>query len=64
MGRYTVVLRSTTPDTALPSILTNTSLGIVNSKLVRKHGGTSAAGADKTDKAETVAELRSLARRG
>ena len=51
-GRYTVVLRSTTPATALPSILTNTSLGIVNSKLVRKHGGTSAVGADKSDKAE------------
>jgi peptide/nickel transport system substrate-binding protein len=51
-GRYTVVLRSTTPNTALPSIVTNTSLGIVNSKLVRKNGGTAAAGADKNDKAE------------
>src|SRR3989440_300399 len=27
-GRYTVVLRSKTPNTALPSILTNTSLGV------------------------------------
>ena len=61
-GRYTVVLRSTTPDTALPSILTNTSLGIVNSKLVRKHGGTSAVGADKSDKAEQW--LNSAASRG
>jgi peptide/nickel transport system substrate-binding protein len=51
-GRYTVILRSTAPNAALPSILTNTSLGIVNSKLVRKHGGTSAPGADKNDKAE------------
>jgi len=61
-GRYTVVLRSTTPATALPSILTNTSLGIVNSKLVRKHGGTSAVGADKSDKAEQW--LNSAASRG
>ena len=43
-GRYTVILRSKTPNAALPSILTNTSLGVVNSKLVRKHGGTSAVG--------------------
>jgi peptide/nickel transport system substrate-binding protein len=61
-GRYTVVLRSTTPATALPSILTNTSLGIVNSKLVRKHGGTSAVGAEKSDKAEQW--LNSAASRG
>ena len=61
-GRYTVVLRSTTPATALPSILTNTSLGVVNSKLVRKHGGTAAVGADKNDKAEQW--LNSAASRG
>jgi peptide/nickel transport system substrate-binding protein len=61
-GRYTVVLRSTTPATALPSILTNTSLGIVNSRLVRKHGGTAAVGADKNDKAEQW--LNSAASRG
>lgn len=52
-GRYGVVLRSTTPAGALPAILANPSTGIVNSKLVRQHGGTAAAGADKTDKAET-----------
>jgi peptide/nickel transport system substrate-binding protein len=51
-GKYTVVLRSQTSNTALPAILANTSLGIVNSKLVRQHGGTDAPGADKTDKAE------------
>jgi peptide/nickel transport system substrate-binding protein len=61
-GRYTVVLRSKTPNAALPSILTNTSLGVVNSKLVRKHGGTAAAGADKNDKAEKW--LNSAASRG
>jgi peptide/nickel transport system substrate-binding protein len=61
-GKYTVVLRSKAPNAALPSILTNTSLGIVNSKLVRKHGGTSAAGADKNDKAEKW--LNSSASRG
>ena len=61
-GKYAVVLHSKTPNAALPSILTNTSLGIVNSKLVRKHGGTSAAGGDKNDKAEKW--LNSSASRG
>jgi len=45
-------VHSKDPATQLPSILANTSTGIVNSKLVRKHGGTAAASADKTDKAE------------
>jgi peptide/nickel transport system substrate-binding protein len=61
-GKYTVILRSKAPNAALPSILTNTSLGIVNSKLVRKHGGTSAPGADTSDKAEKW--LNSAASRG
>jgi peptide/nickel transport system substrate-binding protein len=51
-GKYTVVLRSKTPNTAIPSIVANTSLGVVNAKLVRRHGGTDAANADKADKAE------------
>jgi peptide/nickel transport system substrate-binding protein len=61
-GRFTVILRSKAPNAALPSILTNTSLGIVNSKLVRRHGGTAAVGADKNDKAEQW--LNSAASRG
>jgi peptide/nickel transport system substrate-binding protein len=51
-GKYGVVLRSATPNAALPAILANTSLGIVNAKLVRQHGGTDAANAAKADKAE------------
>ena len=51
-GRYTVILRSETPNTALPAIVANTSLGIVNSKLARRNGATAAANADKTDRAE------------
>jgi peptide/nickel transport system substrate-binding protein len=51
-GRYVVVLRSATPNAALPAILANTSLGVVNSKLVKAHGGTDAANAAKADKAE------------
>ena len=51
-GRYTVVLRSRTPNTAIPSIVANTSLGIVNSKLARRHGATDGPNAAKTDKAE------------
>lgn len=52
VGKYTVIMRSTNSNTALPAILANTSLGIVNSKLVKQNGGTDAADADKTDKAE------------
>jgi peptide/nickel transport system substrate-binding protein len=51
-GKYTVVLQSKTPNTALPSIVANTSLGVVNSKLVKQNGGTDAASAAKADKAE------------
>ena len=51
-GRYTVVLTSKTPNAAIPQIVANTSLGVVNSKLVRKHGGTDAANAATADKAE------------
>ena len=51
-GKYTVVLRSATPNTALPAIVANTSLGIVNSKLAKRNGATDAANADKADKAE------------
>jgi peptide/nickel transport system substrate-binding protein len=52
-GKYTVVLRSKVPNTAIPSIVANTSLGIVNSKLAKQHGATDAANADKADKAES-----------
>lgn len=52
-GNYTVVLKSKVPNPALPAIVANASLGIVNSKVVKANGGTDAVGADKTDKAET-----------
>jgi peptide/nickel transport system substrate-binding protein len=52
-GKYSVVLRSSTPNPAIPVIVTNTSLGIVNSKVVKAHGGTASVGADKNDKAES-----------
>jgi peptide/nickel transport system substrate-binding protein len=51
-GRYTVVMRSKTPAGQLPAILANPSTGIVNSKLVKAHGGTASVGADKNDHAE------------
>jgi peptide/nickel transport system substrate-binding protein len=51
-GRYTVVLRSNAPNTAIPAIVANTSLGIVNSKLAKRNGATDAANAAKADKAE------------
>jgi peptide/nickel transport system substrate-binding protein len=51
-GRYAVVVRSATANTALPATLANPSLGIVNAALVRRHGGTDAADAATADKAE------------
>ena len=51
-GPYTVVLTSKTPNPAIPVLVANTSLGIVNSKVVMANGGNDAANADKTDKAE------------
>src|SRR5277367_1043097 len=51
-GKYAVVMHSKTPDTELPVILANPSTGILNSALVIKNGGSDAANAAKTDKAE------------
>jgi peptide/nickel transport system substrate-binding protein len=52
-GDDTVVLTSSKPNPALPYLLPNPALGVVNSKVVKEHGGTDATGADKTDKAES-----------
>jgi peptide/nickel transport system substrate-binding protein len=51
-GKYTVIMKSSTPAGQLPAILANPSAGIVNSKLVKAHGGTASVGADTKDKAE------------
>ena len=50
----TVVLTSTTANTAIPAILTNPSLGIVDAKKVVAAGGSDAANAATADKAETA----------
>ena len=51
-GKYTVLMNTKTPNGALPAILANPSTGIVNSKLVKQHGGSAGANAAKADKAE------------
>jgi peptide/nickel transport system substrate-binding protein len=48
----TVVLKSKTPNPAIPSIVTSPALGIVNSTVVKAHGGDDSANAAKLDKAE------------
>jgi peptide/nickel transport system substrate-binding protein len=58
-GLYTVVLKSKTPNPAIPAIVANASLGIVNSKVVKAHGGTDAVGADKSDRAESYLNAHS-----
>jgi len=50
----TVVLTSSTPNTAIPAILTNPSLGIVDEEKVVAAGGSDAANAATADKAETA----------
>ena len=59
-GPYTVVLTSKTPNPAIPVLVANTSLGIVNSKVVLAHGGSAAANADKADKAESYINSHSV----
>lgn len=51
---HTVVLTSATPNPAIPYIVPNSALGIVNSAKVKSSGGSDAAGADSSDKAETA----------
>jgi peptide/nickel transport system substrate-binding protein len=48
----TVVLTSSTPNTAIPAIVTNPALGIVDAKTVTADGGTDGAKAPTADKAE------------
>jgi peptide/nickel transport system substrate-binding protein len=48
----TVVLTSATPNTAIPAIVTNPALGIVDAKTVTADGGTDSAKAASADKAE------------
>jgi len=49
----TVVLTSKNANPAIPFIIPNPALGIVNSKVVKAHGGTDQPGADKADQAES-----------
>jgi peptide/nickel transport system substrate-binding protein len=51
-GPNTVVMTSKTPDTELPVILANPSTGVLNSALVKSHGGTDGSNAAKADTAE------------
>jgi len=48
---YTFVLTSSVPNPAIPFIVTNPALGIINSKLLMAHGGTDAANAATADSA-------------
>ncbi|TDC59111.1 ABC transporter substrate-binding protein [Micromonospora sp. KC207] len=50
----TVVLTSETANAAIPFIVPNPALGIVNSKVVKASGGSDAEGADKSDTAENA----------
>lgn len=58
-GPWTVILKSATPNPAIPAIITNAALGITEAKVVKAHGGTSAPGADQSDKAESFLNSQS-----
>lgn len=55
----TVVLTSATPNAAIPFIVPNPALGILNSKAVGAVGGSAAADADKADTAENALNSKS-----
>lgn len=55
----TVVLTSKTPNAAIPFIVPNAALGILNSKAVKAAGGSDAVGADKSDTAEAALNAKS-----
>jgi peptide/nickel transport system substrate-binding protein len=55
----TVVMSSGVPNPALPYILPNPALGILNSKVVMAHGGTDAADAPTTDHAQAYLDANS-----
>ena len=48
---YTFVIASSAPNPAIPFIVTNPALGVINSKLLTAHGGSAAPDAAKTDTA-------------
>ena len=58
-GTQTVVLASSVANTAIPAILTNPALGIVEAKTVMADGGSDAANAATADKAETALNTKS-----
>jgi peptide/nickel transport system substrate-binding protein len=58
-GPYTVIIKSASPNPAIPEIVTTPALGIVDSRVVTAHGGSDAANASKTDKAGTFLDSTS-----
>jgi peptide/nickel transport system substrate-binding protein len=55
----TVVMASTAPNPALPYILPNPALGVLESKVVEAHGGTDAANANTADTAQSYLDSHS-----
>lgn len=58
-GASTVVLTSSVANTAIPAILTNPALGIVEARAVTADGGSAAADAATADKAEAKLNTKS-----
>ena len=56
---YTVVFHLTQPDSAILSKLTYSSLAVLDSAVVKEHGGTDAADASSTDTAQAYLDTAS-----
>lgn len=57
---FTVVIKTASPDPALPYVLTNPAMGITDAKQVAAHGGTDAKNAYKTDTATSWLDSHSV----
>jgi peptide/nickel transport system substrate-binding protein len=59
-SKYTFVLQSSASNPAIPAIVTNQALGIVDSKVLRAHGGLDTPDAAKKDTASKYLETHSV----
>ena len=60
VNRYTVRIRTTIPNPAVPYLVSYKGVGIINSTVARQNGATDAANAARTDKAQAFFDKNSL----
>ena len=60
VGRYTVRITTSIPNPAVPFLVSNKGVGIINSTVARQNGATDGPNAAKTDKAQAFFDKNSL----